>query len=50
MLMLGAGRKKAINGIIIILWRRDKVVTDMEQRSERFAIVVCQKLQTVAPG
>lgn len=39
--MLGAGEKKAINGIITILWRRDKVVAEMEQRSQRFAIMIC---------
>lgn len=49
MLMLGAGEKKAINGIISILWRRNKVVTVMEQRRKRFAIMFCQRLQSVAP-
>lgn len=48
MLMLGASEKKAINNIISILWRRDKIVTCMEQRRTRFAIVVFQRLQTVA--
>ena len=30
--MLGADEKKAINGIISILWRKDKEVADMGQR------------------
>lgn len=43
MLMLGADEKKAINGIISILWRRDKEVIDMGQRRKKFAITVCQR-------
>lgn len=55
MVMLSAGEKKAINGIIIILcasiWRRDKVVTNMEQRRKRFVCIVCQsKAASVASG
>lgn len=55
MVMLSAGEKKAINGIIIILcagvWRRDKVVTNMEQRRKRFVWIVCQsRAASVASG
>ncbi len=48
MLMLGADEKKAINGIISILWRRDKEVIDMGQRRKKFAITVCQRPQIEA--
>lgn len=50
MLTLCADEKKAIIAIIIILWRGDKVLTDVEQRRKGFAIVVCQSLQLVALG
>ena len=49
MLMLGADEKKAINGIISILWRRDKEVIDMGQRRKKFARTVCQRPQMEAP-
>lgn len=50
MLMLGVGEKKAINGIITILWRKHKAIVDMEERRVRIAVIVCQRLQIVASG